>query len=361
MGLRHRHRSRYHPARPERGRHPPDFRQKERAGVAAGMAPEGLPPLAHDEGAHLGQRPLPADRLPGHHLLLRRPRPRRTAPRASTRSIRSCSKPTRSSASRLQEQEMLAGVAVDAVFDSVSVATTFKAKLEDMGIIFGSFSEAVQEHPELVQKVPRLGGAVLRQLLRGAELGGLQRRLLLLRPQGRALPHGAVHLLPHQRQGHRPVRAHPDHRRRRRLRQLPGRLHRAHARHQPVACRGGGAGGARQRPDQVLHRAELVPRRQGRQGRHLQLRHQARRVPRREFQDLLDAGGDRLRHHLEVSELPADRRQLGGRVLLGGAHQQLPAGRHRHQDDPHREEHHAARSSRRASRPATARTPTAAG
>ena len=47
---------------------------------------------------------------------------------------------------------MLAGVAVDAVFDSVSVATTFKAKLHEVGIIFGSFSEAVQEHPELVRK-----------------------------------------------------------------------------------------------------------------------------------------------------------------------------------------------------------------
>jgi Fe-S cluster assembly protein SufB len=52
----------------------------------------------------------------------------------------------------LKEQEMLAGVAVDAVFDSVSVATTFKEKLKGMGIIFGSFSEAVQEHPELVRK-----------------------------------------------------------------------------------------------------------------------------------------------------------------------------------------------------------------
>jgi Fe-S cluster assembly protein SufB len=52
----------------------------------------------------------------------------------------------------LKEQEMLAGVAVDAVFDSVSVATTFKSKLADMGIIFCSFSEAVQNHPELVRK-----------------------------------------------------------------------------------------------------------------------------------------------------------------------------------------------------------------
>src|ERR1019366_6501130 len=52
----------------------------------------------------------------------------------------------------LREQELLAGVAVDAVFDSVSVATTFKGKLAEMGIIFCSFSQAVQEHSELVQK-----------------------------------------------------------------------------------------------------------------------------------------------------------------------------------------------------------------
>ncbi len=52
----------------------------------------------------------------------------------------------------LEEQKMLAGVAVDAVFDSVSVATTFKEKLAELGIIFCSFSEAVHNHPELVQK-----------------------------------------------------------------------------------------------------------------------------------------------------------------------------------------------------------------
>ncbi len=52
----------------------------------------------------------------------------------------------------LKEQEMLAGVAVDAVFDSVSVATTFKEKLATLGIIFCPFSEAVQLHPELVQQ-----------------------------------------------------------------------------------------------------------------------------------------------------------------------------------------------------------------
>jgi len=52
----------------------------------------------------------------------------------------------------LQEQKFLSGVAVDAVFDSVSVATTFKSKLAEAGVIFCPFSEAVQEHPELVRR-----------------------------------------------------------------------------------------------------------------------------------------------------------------------------------------------------------------
>ena len=58
----------------------------------------------------------------------------------------------------LREQERLSNVAVDAVFDSVSVATTFKEKLNELGIIFCSFSEAVREHPELVRK--HLGSVV---------------------------------------------------------------------------------------------------------------------------------------------------------------------------------------------------------
>ncbi|MGI9392738.1 MAG: Fe-S cluster assembly protein SufB [Parvibaculales bacterium] len=52
----------------------------------------------------------------------------------------------------LEEQKVLAGVAVDVVFDSVSVTTTFKEKLAEKGVIFCSFSEAVQEHPELVRQ-----------------------------------------------------------------------------------------------------------------------------------------------------------------------------------------------------------------
>jgi Fe-S cluster assembly protein SufB len=52
----------------------------------------------------------------------------------------------------IREQEILAGVAVDYVFDSVSVATTFKKKLEELGVIFCSISEAIENHPELVKK-----------------------------------------------------------------------------------------------------------------------------------------------------------------------------------------------------------------
>jgi len=52
----------------------------------------------------------------------------------------------------LAEQQRLSGVAVDAVFDSVSVATTYKKKLADLGIVFCSFSEAVREHPALVER-----------------------------------------------------------------------------------------------------------------------------------------------------------------------------------------------------------------
>ncbi|HET7262674.1 MAG TPA: Fe-S cluster assembly protein SufB [Casimicrobiaceae bacterium] len=60
----------------------------------------------------------------------------------------------------LKEREALAGVAVDAVFDSVSVGTTFKSRLAELGIIFCAFSEAVQEHPELVRQY--LGSVVPR-------------------------------------------------------------------------------------------------------------------------------------------------------------------------------------------------------
>ena len=166
----------------------------------------------------------------------------------------------------------------------------------------------LRSHPRIPgagAQVPGLGGAGGRQLLRRAEFGGVLRRQLRVRAQGRALPDGAEHLLPHQRQQHRPVRAHPDHLRGQGLRVLPGRLHRADARREPAACGGGGAGGAGRCRDQVFHRAELVSGRRERRRRHLQLRHQARRMPRCAFQGDVDAGGNRLGNHLEVPVLRA--------------------------------------------------------
>ena len=195
------------------------------------------------------------------------------------------------------------------------------------------------EAPRARAPVPGLGRALLRQLLRVPELRRVQRRLVRLHAEGRALPDGALDLLPDQLGGDRPVRAHADRRRRGRLRVLPRGLHRADARREPAPRRRGRARRARRRPDQVLDRAELVPGRQGGQGRDLQLRHQARRVPRQALEDLVDPGGDGLGDHLEVPELHPPGRRLGGRVLLGGDDQPPPAGRHRHEDDPHREEH----------------------
>ena len=119
------------------------------------------------------------------------------------------------------------------------------------------------------EEVPGLGRAAGRQLLCRAELGRVLRRLVRLRAGRRALPDGAVDLLPHQREADRPVRAHAHHRRQGLLRVLSRGLHGADARREPAARGRRRADRARRRRDQVLDGAELVPRRQERQGRHL--------------------------------------------------------------------------------------------
>ena len=263
--------------------------------------------LADDGRAELGQRRLPADRLPGR-LLLRRAQDRRSTPKSLDEVDPELLKTYEKLGIPLHEQELLAGVAVDAVFDSVSVATTFKKKLEEDGVIFCSISEAVQNHPELVRKylgtvVPyadnfyaTLNSAVFTDgsfvyipkgvrcpmelstyfRINAAKTGQFERTLIIADDGS--------------------------------LCQLSRRLHRADARREPAARGGGRAGRAGRRGDQVFDGAELVSRRRERQGRHLQLRHQARRLPRPQLQDLLDAGGNRLGDHLEVSELhPAGR------------------------------------------------------
>ena len=130
----------------------------------------------------------------------------------------------------LRERGRLAGVAVDAVFDSVSVGTTYRETLAKQGIIFCSMSEAVQEHPELVRKylgsvVPytdnyyaTLNSAVFTDGIHSAT----SRKACVV-------CWNCLHLLPHQCGKVRPVRAHAYHCGRKLLRELSRRLYRTDA------------------------------------------------------------------------------------------------------------------------------------
>ena len=181
-------------------------------------------------------------------------------------------------------------------------------------------------------------------------------------PKGVRCPMELSHLLPHQRQGHRPVRADADRRRGRRLRQLPRRLHRADARRESAARRRGRAGRPSATSSQIKYSTvqNWYPGDKEGKGGIYNFVTKRGACRGRDSQDLLDAGRDRLGHHLEVPELHPAGRQLGRRVLLGGPDEPQAAGRHRHQDDPHRQEHEEHDRLARASPPATARTPTAA-
>ncbi len=244
----------------------------------------------------------------------------------------------------LREQEILAGVkpssrvAVDAVFDSVSVATTFKAELAKAGVIFCPISEALRDHPDLVRKylgtvVPAtdnyfatLNSAVfsdgsfvyvppgvrcpmeLSTYFRINEQNtGQFERTLIIADKGSYVSYLEAR-----------------------------RLHGAQARREPVARRRRRTGGDGRRRDQIFDGAELVSRRFRGPGGHLQFRDEARRLSRRPLEDLVDAGRDRLGHHLEISKLHPARRILARRVLLHRHFQRHAAGRFRHQDDPSR-------------------------
>jgi Fe-S cluster assembly scaffold protein SufB len=157
--------------------------------VAARVAPERVSRLAEDERAVLGQRPLPHHRLPEHLLLRGAQVPRRAASldEVDPKLLATYEK----LGIPLHERAILAGVAVDAVFDSVSVHTSFRGKLAEEGIIFMSFSEAVREHPELVRKYLGTVVPVRDNYFATLNSRGLQRRLVRVHPEGRALPDGA--------------------------------------------------------------------------------------------------------------------------------------------------------------------------
>ena len=176
----------------------------------------------------------------------------------------------------LEERAVLAGVAVDAVFDSVSVATTFKDKLAEQGIVFCSFSEAVREHPALVEEY--LGTVVPYTDNFFATLNSavFSDGSFCYIPKGVRCPMELSTYFRINAAKTGQFERTPRHRGRGKLRQLPRGLHGAGARREPASCRGGRARRPRRGGDQVLHGAELVSRRRERSGRHLQLRHQAR-------------------------------------------------------------------------------------
>ena len=82
----------------------------------------------------------------------------------------------------LEEQKLLSGVAVDAVFDSVSVKTTFQKELEELVIIFCSISEAAHKHPELLKKISSLGGSQKDNFFAALTVPYLQTVLLCISP-----------------------------------------------------------------------------------------------------------------------------------------------------------------------------------
>jgi Fe-S cluster assembly scaffold protein SufB len=278
------------------------------------VAAQGVPPLAHDEGAALAERQVrpPIDYQDiSYYSAPKKKKLLKSLDEVDPELLATYEK----LGIPLDEQKLLAGVAVDAVFDSVSVATTFKESWPKLGIIFCSFSEAVRAS-RAGEEVSRHGRAAHRQLLRDAQLGGVQRRLVRLRAEGRALPDGAVDLLPHQRAN-------------------TGQFERTLI----IADEGAYVSylegcTAPMRDENQLHAAvvELVALddatikystvqnwypgdKKARAASTTSSPSAATAAA--QLEDLLDAGRDRLGDHLEVSELHPAGRQLGRRVLLG--------------------------------------------
>ena len=241
---------------------------------------------------------------------------------------------------RRRRGQRLSRVAVDAVFDSVSVATTFKAELTKAGVIFMPISEALREHPDLVKQYLGTVVPVTDNFFATLNSAVFSDGSFVYVPPGVRCP---MELSTYFRINEKNT----------------GQFERTLI----IADKGSYVSylegcTAPMRDENQLHAAvvELIalddaeikystmqnwyPGDAQRQGRHLQFRHQARRLPRRELEDLLDPGRDRLGHHLEISELHPARRQFARRVLFDRDLERPPAGRLRHQDDPSRQEHH---------------------
>ena len=240
----------------------------------------------------------------------------------------------------LHERARLAGVAVDAVFDSVSVATTFKQRLADAGVIFCPFSEAVLQHPALIERylgsvVPytdnfyaTLNSAVFSDgsfvyvppgvrcpmelstyfRINAANTGQFERTLIIA---------DAGAYVSYLEGCTAPMRD-------------ENQLHAAVV--ELVAL------------DDAQIKYSTVQNwypgdEQGRGGIYNFVTKRGECTVRPQCAHLLDSGRDRFGDHLEISELHTARREFHRRVLLGRHHQPLPAGRHRHQDGSYWRQH----------------------
>ena len=120
--------------------------------MADRLAAQGVSPLADDDRSRPGRRFITKKSIIRTSFITPRPKKKGDGPKSLEEVDPKLLETYEKLGIPLRERERLAGVAVDAVFDSVSVGTTFKKQLAEKGIIFCSFSEAVQEHPDLVKK-----------------------------------------------------------------------------------------------------------------------------------------------------------------------------------------------------------------
>ena len=242
-GFSPRHRAGIRAQGPQRRHRPLHLRQEKRARVDARMAAQGLSRLARDGGSQLGQARHPRNRLSGRILLRRAQgqaearKPRRGRSRNSS-SLRKARHPDRGAEGARRGRGRAQGRG------RRGVRQRQRRHHLPRGAEEGRSSLPLDQRgdPRISRagaQISRQRGPAARQLFRLPEQRGLFRRHLRLRARGRPLPDGAVDLFPHQCREHRPVRAHADRRRQGQLRLLPRRLHRADARREPAARRGG--------------------------------------------------------------------------------------------------------------------------
>ncbi len=129
----------------------------------------------------------------------------------------------------LDEQKRLSGVAVDAVIDSVSIATTFKGQLAEMGIIFCSMSEAIQEHPELIKEYIGSVVPITDNYFSALNAAVFSDGSFCFIPKRRSLPNGTFYLFPYQCRKYRPVRKNINCRGSGKLCELFGRMYSSNA------------------------------------------------------------------------------------------------------------------------------------